>query len=741
MALPIGHRSSFTLRRDSLSILHPRTMPFHFQWPMRITVDFDVIRSHTFSTDLLPPTPITLVLVHSTTNTIDSALRRSTWSSSTGKSFETDGRRRRRWSSILSSFILAFASALQSSSKGLTTVERRSPRRAVQREGKEREMRRSFRGSFSVRSSTLWLGHWPKMISEVNRRERLEPHDDITDISVILRDALTSDLVLRLDSPLSLRDCAFVCFKERANPARRLVKMKDTRFRGNPIKVSRRISSKNHSFSLSLSVYMAWAMNKGVKNKYKDAWDVDHGCTYIPYTELKDTPNLNALAEDETIDEGSFPLFLKRLFLLSSRDRIDPLAQSSSDDACWSSFTCSTSSSSSDFNTTDLRSSRISSNYCFIPNRPIVSQPNRPFSWLPSEWVDPFKWCHPVHKWFKFNLIPMDNRSKKCNDFLLRPLTRFRWSTLLFLSRCVGRVFPNGQIIHQMPFATVLAATPHHSAEFQVRTSFESNWSSSIASHPSRIVKVHLSLQVSLCLRLDCVLFSFDLCDFLQLSVKISFLPSFSLSSSMRRCASCCKGNCCINASAIFRSYFRNNRYIFNTSDCRTHTLEGNFSRASIWHIASPFPIYRSIDVFPSCRSNCDPIPQRSTLLSDPLHQQEHIFLRRMNNYCVFGILLSHRRLFLPSFSLNQLHRCWINYLLPLINSCRMNPFILDWGHIRLPRVFDQNTDDRIDSKREKNRHSFKRRRRIRTIPIFAVEDIHSTMLSVVVIDRITMRE
>lgn len=67
------------------------------------------------------------------------------------------------------------------------------------------------------------------MISEVNRRERLEPHSDMTDISVILR----------LDSALSLRDCGFVSFKVRANPARRSVKMKDARFRGNHIKVSR----------------------------------------------------------------------------------------------------------------------------------------------------------------------------------------------------------------------------------------------------------------------------------------------------------------------------------------------------------------------------------------------------------------------------------------------------------------------------------------------------------------------
>ena len=35
-----------------------------------------------------------------------------------------------------------------------------------------------------VSSRTLWLGHLPKMISEIDLREHLEPHGEINDINV-----------------------------------------------------------------------------------------------------------------------------------------------------------------------------------------------------------------------------------------------------------------------------------------------------------------------------------------------------------------------------------------------------------------------------------------------------------------------------------------------------------------------------------------------------------------------------
>jgi hypothetical protein len=38
---------------------------------------------------------------------------------------------------------------------------------------------------FLVSSRTLWVGHLPKMITEADVREQLEPHGEISDINVI----------------------------------------------------------------------------------------------------------------------------------------------------------------------------------------------------------------------------------------------------------------------------------------------------------------------------------------------------------------------------------------------------------------------------------------------------------------------------------------------------------------------------------------------------------------------------
>lgn len=57
-------------------------------------------------------------------------------------------------------------------------------------------------------------------------------------------------------------------------------------------------------------------MNKGVKDRFKLYWNGDHGCTYIPYGELKDIPNLTTIAEGGVIDEESIPPFLKGSLVL-----------------------------------------------------------------------------------------------------------------------------------------------------------------------------------------------------------------------------------------------------------------------------------------------------------------------------------------------------------------------------------------------------------------------------------------
>lgn len=54
-------------------------------------------------------------------------------------------------------------------------------------------------------------------------------------------------------------------------------------------------------------------MSKGVKDRFKHYWDSEHGCTYIPYAELKDISNLQTISEGGTIDEASMPPALKRM--------------------------------------------------------------------------------------------------------------------------------------------------------------------------------------------------------------------------------------------------------------------------------------------------------------------------------------------------------------------------------------------------------------------------------------------
>lgn len=53
---------------------------------------------------------------------------------------------------------------------------------------------------------------------------------------------------------------------------------------------------------------IAWALNKGVKQEYKQFWDVDLGVTYIPWEKVK-VDDLDGFAEggiidQETVNEG-----------------------------------------------------------------------------------------------------------------------------------------------------------------------------------------------------------------------------------------------------------------------------------------------------------------------------------------------------------------------------------------------------------------------------------------------------
>lgn len=49
---------------------------------------------------------------------------------------------------------------------------------------------------------------------------------------------------------------------------------------------------------------IAWALNKGVKQEYKQFWDVDLGVTYIPWEKVK-LDDLDGFAEGGIIDQES----------------------------------------------------------------------------------------------------------------------------------------------------------------------------------------------------------------------------------------------------------------------------------------------------------------------------------------------------------------------------------------------------------------------------------------------------
>ena len=54
--------------------------------------------------------------------------------------------------------------------------------------------------------------------------------------------------------------------------------------------------------SADICVQIAWALNKGVKQEYKQFWDMDLGVTYIPWEKVK-LDDLDGFAEGGMIDQ------------------------------------------------------------------------------------------------------------------------------------------------------------------------------------------------------------------------------------------------------------------------------------------------------------------------------------------------------------------------------------------------------------------------------------------------------
>uniref|UniRef100_A0A8C1QXX3 SR-related CTD associated factor 8 n=1 Tax=Cyprinus carpio TaxID=7962 RepID=A0A8C1QXX3_CYPCA len=144
-----------------------------------------------------------------------------------------------------------------------------------ERQAREREKERQKKGLppirsrvLSVCSTTLWVGQVDKKATQQDLTNLFEEFGQIESINMI-----------------PPRGCAYICMVHRQDAYRSLQKLSTGSYK---------IGSK--------VIKIAWALNKGVKQEYKQFWDVDLGVTYIPWEKVK-LDDLDDFAEGGMIDQ------------------------------------------------------------------------------------------------------------------------------------------------------------------------------------------------------------------------------------------------------------------------------------------------------------------------------------------------------------------------------------------------------------------------------------------------------
>lgn len=129
----------------------------------------------------------------------------------------------------------------------------------------------------TVCSSTLWLGHVPKTVSEADISDAFGEFGTITSIDLI-----------------PPRGCAYVCMDRRQDAKRALSESKDLKLNGSHIK-------------------MAWAPGRGFKEykKLKEFWEADTGSSFIPYSKIDESIDFDVLEEGGLIDEDSMSMEMR----------------------------------------------------------------------------------------------------------------------------------------------------------------------------------------------------------------------------------------------------------------------------------------------------------------------------------------------------------------------------------------------------------------------------------------------
>lgn len=180
----------------------------------------------------------------------------------------------------------------QSSSSSTSTSSTRNAEREAERQRKC--LPKIKDKHLTVCSSTLWLGHVPKTVSEADISDAFGIYGTITSIDLI-----------------PPRGCAYVCMDRRQDAKRALSESKDLKLNGSHIK-------------------MAWAPGKGFKEykKLKDFWEVDKGSSFIPYSKIDDSIDFDILEEGGIIDEDSMSMEMRESRERKAKEKAKPAAQS-----------------------------------------------------------------------------------------------------------------------------------------------------------------------------------------------------------------------------------------------------------------------------------------------------------------------------------------------------------------------------------------------------------------------------
>nr|XP_014286010.1 uncharacterized protein LOC106686920 isoform X3 [Halyomorpha halys] len=159
----------------------------------------------------------------------------------------------------------------------------RSRRRARSTsEDRETERRRKRglppikKNHLAVCSTTLWIGHLSKLVTEEELSNTFGNYGEIVSINLI-----------------PPRGCAFVCMNRRQDADKALRNLKHVKL---------------HSKAITI----AWAPGKAMKEKeWKDYWEVETGTSYIPWNKLSHDTDFTLLEEGGMLDEETFPEWLK----------------------------------------------------------------------------------------------------------------------------------------------------------------------------------------------------------------------------------------------------------------------------------------------------------------------------------------------------------------------------------------------------------------------------------------------